>query len=61
MSKCHCAMCGYGRPGRISRTSYARAGVITDEKRSKGADKVRERRLRRRRELRAALAGDAGW
>ena len=48
--KCKCAICGVKEAGTTGRSSYIRAGIITDEKRSKGADKCRERRLRRRRE-----------
>jgi hypothetical protein len=43
-------MCGRDEAGRIGRGSYARAGIWTSEKRAKGDDKRRERRLRRRRE-----------
>jgi len=53
--KCKCAMCGRDDAGVVGRRSYARAGVRTYERSSKGADKVRERRLRRRREARLAF------
>jgi len=48
--KCKCAMCGRDDAGRVRRSSYVRAGIITAEERAKGDRKRRERRLRRRRE-----------
>lgn len=53
--KCKCAMCGRDEAARLGRGSYARAGIYTNEERSKGDLKRRERRVRRRREKAAAL------
>lgn len=51
---CHCYMCGSKRPGKVGRSSYIRAGIVTSESGEtvKGTGRKYARRLRRVREQR---------
>jgi len=47
---CRCVMCGVKNAGKIGRGSYAKAGIVTDERKKKSNEKDYFRKVRRVRE-----------